>query len=776
MEMWLKTSGRALLLLSALLVSGRPAMAGEDGTARVTVRVRLQDFLSPDGTEPDIRVSAVWYGKGRGEPRSAPLSSSSVFLDLAPGRWSLQAEAPGYWGSPEFLELGSEPREVMLDLWPAGVIEGGFLQTGGEPPPAQLDVFFRTAPGPARGDEPPPSKSACSVEKGPVWRCVVPAGALDLRFQAPGFIPRYRWGVGVPHRGTVHLGKFDLVRGSAVLGWVVTADRSPVGKQARVELRPRMGGALRGRDKAGRLESLTLAAPVNDRGFFQIDGVPPGAYVLEASQPPFAPSRVTVQVLPGEVTEVANPPVVLDLPKVLEVILDPPLDPAGKPWSVELSQLDRNTLEMSRLAATVAGEDGTWKKGGLSQGSYTMRVGSHAGDTWLLRQIEVDGSPSPVYVDLGMVKVAGTVRSGRSPVAAVVTFGGRFGASRITARTDEEGRFDLVLPQAGEWAVHVASEAPPINREIPKVRVEPKPGKDAAEVDLVLPDTLLRGRVVDESNRPLEGAIVNVKTSGPAVEPQVQGRSDQDGRFEFFGLPAGSLLVGAEADGERSSEQVTVRVSDGGEPASVVLQVRAQVRVAGTVISPAGPITGARIKAAPVGIPYFSVRTVTSDAQGRFEVFLPPSAREMFLAVAAPGFAFRMLRLPVSKEREVTVGVEQTAGTLVLESEVPHAATEPEAAYVVVFHQGSLEALPLLSAWALASGEVPESPARSVIPNLEPGDYRACWVLPAERPALDFGVVPQGRCADGFMSANGELTLKLPEPPKPEAQESFSRR
>lgn len=776
MRICLKSSRCALLLLSALLCLGRPALAGEDGgAARVTVRVRLQDFLSPDGKQPDIRVSAIWYGKGKVEPRSVPLTSSSAFLDLVPGRWSLQAEAPGYWGSPEYLELWAESREVVLDLWPAGVIEGGFLQAGGEPPPTLLEVFFRTAPGPARGDAPPSSKSPCSMEKGPAWRCVVPAGALDLRFQAPGFIPRYRWGVAVPHRGTVHLGKFDLVQGSAVLGWVVTSDRSPIGKQARVELRPRMGGALRSRDKAGRLESLTLAAPVNERGFFQVDGVPPGSYVLEASQPPFAPSRVTVQVLPGEITEVANPPVMLDFPKILEVILDPPLDPAGKPWSVELSQLDRNTLEMSRLAATVAGEDGTWKKEGLSQGSYMMRVGSHAGDTWLLRQIEVDGSPSPVYVDLGMVRVAGAVRLGESPVAAVVTFGGRFGAPRITARTDEEGRFDLVLPRTGEWAVHVASEAPPVNREIPKVRVEPKPGKDAAEVDLVLPDTVLRGRVVDESNKPLEGAIVNVKTSGPAAEPQVQGRSDQEGRFEFFGLPAGSLLVGAEADGERSSEQVTVRVSDGGDPASVVLQVRAQVRIAGTVVSAAGPVTGARIKAAPVGIPYFSVRTVTSDAQGRFETFLPPSAREMFVAVAAPGFAFRMLRLPVTKEREVTVGVDQTAGTLVLESGVPHAVTEPEAAYVVVFHQGALEALPLLSAWALASGEVPESPARSVIPNLEPGDYRACWVLPAERSAFDIGFVPPGRCADGVVSANGELTLKLPDPPGPEAQESFSR-
>ena len=48
--------------------------------------------------------------------------------------------------------------------------------------------------------------------------------------------------------------------GELLLGWVVTADRSPIAKGARVELRPRMGGSLPGRDKAGRLESLVVVS------------------------------------------------------------------------------------------------------------------------------------------------------------------------------------------------------------------------------------------------------------------------------------------------------------------------------------------------------------------------------------------------------------------------------------------------------------------------------------------------------------------------------------
>lgn len=309
---------------------------------------------------------------------------------------------------------------------------------------------------------------------------------------------------------------------------------------------------------------------------------------------------------------------------------------------------------------------------------------------------------------------------------------------------------------------------------MPKVLIEPRPGKDVAEIELDLPDTWLRGRVVDESDKRVPGAIVNVKTSGTMVEPQVQGRSDESGEFEFFGLPTGPLLIGAEAGGELSSDRITVQLSDAKDPVPVVLKVRPQVRIMGTVVSAMGAVSGARIKAAPVGVPYFGVRTVTSDAQGRFEIVLPPAAREMFLAVAAPGFAWRMLRLPVTKDKEITLGVDQAVGTLVLESNVPHTNTEPGDPYVVIFHRGSLEALPLLNIWATMLGERLDSPTRSKIPAVEPGDYRACWVLPAERSGFELGAVPpQGRCADGFVTANGELTLKLPDPPGSKSREAI---
>ena len=734
----------------------------EPGPARFPLRLQFRGALAAEG-EPQVRAVAVWFGKGQVEPRSAPVSSTAPSgIELPPGRWSLQAEAAGYWGATEYLDVGAEGKEVTLDLWPAGGAEGGFLLPEGERPPKEVAVFFRPAPGSPLALL-PPSKAECPVTDG-TWRCTLPAGLLDLRFQADGFIPRYQWGIAVPRGRTVSLGRFDLARGSAVLGWVVTADRSRVVEGTRVEIRPRMGANIRQEGEEKRVQSLQFSAPVNERGFFQVDGVPPGAYVVEVSQAPFAPATATVRVIAGEVTEVANPPLVLDLPKMLEVFLSPPVDPDGEPWSVRLAQLDRSTMAMKSFATELADEAGAWTKPGLAKGDYLLKVGPKSGDTWLTQELEIDDDPEPLYLDLKVVKVVGTVRWGKNPLPATLTFGGRFGSSKITAKADEEGRFELNLPKPGDWPVWISSDVPPVARELEKVRIEPKPGKEMAEVNLVLPDTELRGRVVDESDKVVPKAIVSVKSSDTS-EPLVQDWADEKGRFALVGLPAGKLLVSADGGEERYSDLVPVQVTEGSKAGEVKLVVRAQVRITGTLVSAAGPVPGARIKAAPAGVPYFGVRSVSSDAQGRFELSLTPSAREMFIAVAAPGFAFRMLRLPVPADRQLTLGVEQSVGTLILETDTPHLNPESDGPVVYLFHQGSVEGLPLLDAWALSSGIVPENPAVSTVPAMEPGGYRACWVLPAERAGLDFGVVPQGRCAEGFLSPNGELRLKLPGMP-----------
>ncbi len=458
-----------------------------------------------------------------------------------------------------------------------------------------------------------------------------------------GLTVRYQWGIRVPRGNTLRLGRLDLRRGSAVLGWVVTADGSTLGESGRVELRPRMGGPVRDQEAVSRLKALSFEAAIHPRGFFQLGGVPPGAYILEAKHERFAPATTTVRVVAGEVTEIANPPLALDVPKTLEVYLTPPLDPWGKPWAVRLLRLDRSSAVLTDVALEPAESGGSWKKMGLAPAQYLLKVGTQGGDTWRMEEVEVGPGLVPLHFDLDVLQVVGTVHLGKAPLAARLSFGGRWGATRIRAHSDEKGTFEVYLPKAGDWSVHVSSTAPSVSREIPKVKVQPKPESTVAEVALRLPNTRLAGRVIDGKGAAVTRAIVNAKSVGPVSEPQVQHFTDEQGKFELVGLPPGPLQVGAEGRGDRSADPVVVELADDRDSEPLLLTIRPQLRVSGTVASPDGVVTGAWIKAAPAGLSYFGVPTVTSDAQGHFEVSLPPATREMFLAVGPLRAAFELL-------------------------------------------------------------------------------------------------------------------------------------
>jgi len=364
---------------------------------------------------------------------------------------------------------------------------------------------------------------------------------------------------------------------------------------------------------------------------------------------------------------------------------------------------------------------------------------------------------------MNLVTVKGTVLYGKKPLSAKIQFGGKWGATRIEAQSNDKGIFEVLLPKPGDWPVYVTADRPAVEREIPKLKIEPKPGTRVAEIDLKLPDTVLRGRVVDEKDAPVPKAIVSAMSNGKMVEDSVQTRVDEEGRFEIRGLLPGPTLVEADAGEDLAADPVSADIQEGEEDAkSWILVARPRLRISGTVASAAGSVAGARIKAAPAGIPYIGARPVTSDAQGRFEIRVPRPTRELLLSVSAPGFAYRMLRVPVPENREIGVNLDQTGGTLVVEKEGGLDYMDPNAPSVGVLHGGSVEGLPTLVNWAIAAGIYPKGSERSVIPNLEPGPYQTCLVYPSEWIGLDFGILPRDRCVSGTLAANGELTLKVP--------------
>ena len=155
----------------------------------------------------------------------------------------------------------------------------------------------------------------------------------------------------------------------------------------------------------------------------------------------------------------------------------------------------------------------------------------------------------------------------------------------------------------------------------------------------------LRGRVVDGDGAPLANAQVSLAVG----ERSFETTSDMDGAYSFENLPAGSGTLTITAEG--FEPQTTTVELDGSSPteASAVQLVReiqaGQLR--GLIRSFRGePIVNARIRVSPGD---FEART---DAEGRFEVELPPGAYEV--DIAAGGYSDQQRSVEV-EENGVTV-------------------------------------------------------------------------------------------------------------------------
>ncbi len=544
-------SGWFFLLLLAPLKFSTPMLATESESL-VDVSIRLAVRGGAEPTTLNGHGEAVWYGKTAREPRSFEISEGQPRqLHLPPGRWVIRLSVSGFWAAPIQLELGAEATVVEAVLWPSGFVSGGFTDLPkGEPLPQEVMVFFRSDPnsGGAKGVKakvPPPGRVACPLDDHLAFRCELPLGKFDIQFHVGSFIPRYAWGVRLASDGEKKLGRIALHKGSSVLGWVATADnRSPLG--TKIALKPYIGGSEPRQDKRDRLKARRFKTTVNKQGFFQIDDLPPGAYVLEARLPPFALKTTTVRVFEGQVTEVANPALMLELPRTLTLYIQPAVDPWGEPWQVELIEYNRRTQQTTRTLRGEVGFDGVYEQERLTPAEYYVHLQTSRGETWVSDSIVMEAEDLSHSITTRIVDLRGTITLGEEPLEAELMFGGRWGAVRLSTTSDDEGKFQLFLPREGDWQVAVTGQTPPIERELNKVTVEANEETDRAWVELELPDTLVRGRVVDVLDNPVE-AIVTLRSDADLAEEIVQRRTQEDGRFEMQGISPGDALISAAA-------------------------------------------------------------------------------------------------------------------------------------------------------------------------------------------------------------------------------------
>jgi hypothetical protein len=689
------------------------------------------------------------------DPSSQTLTDT---VALRPGRWAVRIGAPGFWVPPSILDVGTVEWPHTVSLWRAGEIELDFFLERGQARPTRLRLFSEPADRETEGALPAIELSCPVPEEGPV-RCDLPARRLNLRTQVPGFVPVYAWGVPIEPGEVTDLGRMALRAGSVLQAWVVTGDGQPLPDEITATARPRGLDTLPDGDQRGR----SFVAAVNSDGFFEMDALAPGEYVVEVEAPGYAVTSETVRLTSERVTELRNPGIVLQPAALLELVLSPATDDDGRPWTVSLARSRRSagSVVLEPVHSAAASDTGQWTATDLAAGDHWLEVTSSTGESVFARELSISGGNELVWVDIPRIEVEGQVLMGDEPLPSEVVFGGFFGTPQVKVETDDDGKLSATLPRAGRWPIGVSADEPPLRLEIEAMEIAEN-DSGSTRVTLRVPAGMISGRTVDEVGRPVPEATVRVM-SIESRQPVGQFQAAEDGTFAHWGLAPGPAVIEAELGADLLAEPRVVTIAEGGGPETDLVLRRVR-RLNGSVASEAGGVARAEVVVDPAGSPSVASRQMLTDIQGRFPIRVPAGTEAVRVRVAAPGFAYRMGQVPLGDEDRLGLEVRQEAGTLELGL--------PEGWFggddvVFLAHRGAFVSPLALFGWAEMHGVAVAGieTRRLSIPQMEPGDYMLCTVPRSRRVEMQLGASPAtvgATCDQGTLSPNGVLSLNLP--------------
>lgn len=752
-------SGR--LFVVSLLMTVAPVLTPAEDQGRLTVELRIAGGAA---LVPAAPVELAFRREsGAGQERTdtneilrLPLSASALRTDvnLAAGRWSISARAPGLWASESTVEVVAGGRKpVTLTLWPSGKISGTVspAKAAGE-----LLIDFEPTPGSkARG---PRGGIRCPVSGG-LWSCDLPAGTLDVRLASRGFVPIYHWGLRVPKGGATVVGEFPLVRGASISGFVsadVSLSRCTVGLST-----PEGGAVIPPQEGRPRPPGEGYSAPASDRGFFQLKVVPPGQYAVRAVCRNRRSALVTVRVDLDSESRLPEP-IALVEPVFLDVNVGPAEGPTGRRWMVEVQSLADRSGE--GIVSRQVSADGWVRFEDLSPGDYAVTVKGPGDERWFSNEVRVEAPSGQLEVRLDSVKLRGKVRVGSQPLRAKLSFGGEQGAESISLLSDETGFFEGVLPGRGgdKWPVDVRAENPPVIRHLPEVEIHRDKTSGEGSVEIVLDESTLSGVVVDVAGRPVERALVRVQPlQQEKVERWIDAATDAAGHFEITALPVGHALVTADK-AEAIADRVEVALSEG--VAHVRLVLRPSQGVSGRVVSAhtGDPIPGAIVLASSVDrlSGMFPARTQT-DAEGDFTLGgIVPGARVLDLAVGAAGYVSQLQRIVIASDEPLSFSLSATGGGLMRlgfpEGWNPRDLSAPAP---TLLHGGSTMPVVWLFPFAALNGVVNGDPQLIALPRMPAGPYSVCLMTYLERLRA---IIPEReKCVSGELPDGGVLDLTV---------------
>ena len=528
------------------------------GSTRVDI---LSEDVDATGVVATLTATPVMTPTGRVLPARIVAEVTvpgNVWLDLAPDiSWRLKAEAKGLWGPTALVAGSSGHAEASIRLVPTATLVAQIDMEHGYAEPAKLEVRIRSPRAMAEGSA---QTIDCATQESR-WRCDVPAGEFDLRLRAADFVAHYFWELELRPRETVDLGVLKFEHGSAISGWLVTDDRSPLKSGTTVTATPQVTQAGSPAEQQRR-RFLAGRASVNHRGFFHLNELRPGAYVLEIEHPGFVSLRSSpVVVYEASETELAKP-LVLTRPAELRLIVNPPTDISGSPWSLTL--IAHGVTEPVDVGRTQF--NGAWTAHELRPGSYLLIIADSQGSRFRSEEVVIESGVAEQWVDLDFIEVEGLVTLGKEPLSAELAFGGASGLVSVTLEADEGGRFHGALPHSGDWPVDVRSRSIGVHRRLRAVEVEPGKGSSRAWVEIELPSTRLDGEVVDSKGRGVDRATVMAvpvpKMDGDPTERPSNTRTTPGGLFSFEGFEPATYRLQAFRAASAKRESSGTRRSD----------------------------------------------------------------------------------------------------------------------------------------------------------------------------------------------------------------------
>lgn len=703
---FLRSALVALLVVASIpdFSSGAESVAGP-----VTIAVQVVGEL-PAGT-----VVATPAQDVTSPQRQALSAAGRAELDLTPGRWRLEVEAPGYWSEHQTIDVARDPEPLALRVLPAAQVVGTLSLPRGESTPSELRPEFRMVrPSPSHhGIE--QGSATCSVDEDRKFECVLPAGLVDIGLRAPSFATRWVWDQTLRRGADVDLGEIELRRGASVSGWVEVAEGrgDPQDAVLRLESVILPGAESPSDAKDRKLQQLETRP--NQRGHFAFEGVPPGSYTLLVELEGCAPLRRDGIPVALDSESVIREPLELFRSRDLTVHIEPPLDPQRRPWTLYLHTFENP--DAKPLSAET--NEGAASLSSVAPGRYSVLLHDGDGTRRWWREMEIEPGQDELAIYVESHSVRGRVLFGDRGIPAELLFGGAHGVVKIPVRTDDDGSFSVELPRDGSWRVDVLAEAVQGTKW---VRVEER-DSGSTRVEIVFPDNELTGRVLDTAGVAVEGASVILFGAGEVRLEQ----SATDGSFRFRGAAEGEAVLAARLEPDLGSDErrVQVRASgaiDGGE-----LILLDRLRLSGAVESTTGGVPGAMVLALAedaTGDLRVVPEQTFSGREGFFELSAPASASRLRVAVLAAGFPLQVFAVPADPGIPVILPVgDEDGGDLVLRPGLSESSSAPGS--LLVFHQGFPFDAGMLGLWARRNG-ASSSERELRVPQLAAGIYTVC--------------------------------------------------